>query len=149
MRRMRSVVVVAVMLAMVLALAVPAIADEDRKEKRLENRLERLDDRFFIVDGLERFYDFDGGVEQSNEQETESGDVEQSFNVTGGGENSNQCANVTGNVNTGNLQTQDGLVQFDSEIEEIEQEDIGSDLTVGGDSTVTCDQQVNQAAAAG
>ncbi len=149
MRRMRSGVVVAVMLAMVLTLAVPAIADEDRKDKRLENRLERLDDRFFIVDGLERFYDFDGGVEQSNEQETESGDVEQSFNVTGGGENSNQCANVTGNVNTGNLQTQDGLVQFDSEIEEIEQEDIGSDLTVGGDSTVTCDQQVNQAAAAG
>jgi hypothetical protein len=146
---MRSGVVVAVMLAMVLTLAVPAIADEDRKDKRLENRLERLDDRFFIVDGLERFYDFDGGVEQSNEQETESGDVEQSFNVTGGGENSNQCANVTGNVNTGNLQTQDGLVQFDSEIEEIEQEDIGSDLTVGGDSTVTCDQQVNQAAAAG
>src|SRR5215210_1247730 len=88
-------------------------------------------------------------VEQGFDQETESGDVDQSFNITGGGDNSNQCVNVTGDANTGNLQTETGFIQYASEIEEFEQEEISNDLTVGGTSTVTCDSQVNQAAAAG
>ncbi len=88
-------------------------------------------------------------IAQDFEQETESGDVEQSFNVSNTGDNSNQCANVNGTTNTGNLETQSGSIQFASDIDEFEQEDIGSELSVSGDSTVTCDQQVNQAAAAG
>ncbi len=88
-------------------------------------------------------------IAQHFEQETESGDVEQSLNVSNTGDNSNQCANVNGTTNTGNLETQSGSIQFASDIDEFEQEDIGSELSVSGDSTVTCDQQVNQAAAAG
>ncbi len=88
-------------------------------------------------------------VSQDFEQETESGDVDQSFTVTSEGSNGNQCVNASGVVNTGNLQTQSGSIQYASDIEEFEQEDIGSDLSVTGSSTVTCDQQVNQAAAAG
>jgi hypothetical protein len=88
-------------------------------------------------------------VEQPFEQEADSGDVEQSFEVTGGGDNANQCVNVTGNTNTGNSQNQTGIFQYASEIEEFEQDDTGNDLTVEGTSTVTCDSQVNQAAAAG
>jgi hypothetical protein len=87
-------------------------------------------------------------IAQDFEQETESGDVEQSFNVSNTGDNSNQCANVNGTTNTGNLETQSGSIQFASDIDEFEQEDIGSELSVSGDSTVTCDQQVNQAASA-
>ena len=37
-----------------------------------------------------------------------------------GATTANQCANVTGNANTGNLQTQTGILQYDSEIEEFE-----------------------------
>ncbi len=88
-------------------------------------------------------------VTQDFEQDTDSGDVDQSFEVSGSGDNGNQCANVQGNANTGNLQDQSGFLQYASEIDEIDQEDIGSTLTVTGTSTVTCDQQVNQAAAAG
>jgi hypothetical protein len=88
-------------------------------------------------------------ITQDFEQETESGDIDQSFEVTSTGDNSNQCANVNGTMNTGNLQTQSGSLQVASDIDEFEQEDIGSDLSISGDSPVTCDQQVNQAAAAG
>ncbi len=88
-------------------------------------------------------------ITQDFEQESESGDIDQSFTVAGGDDNGSQCANVTGEGNTGNLQNTTGSLQFASDIEEIEQEDIGSDLSVSGTSTVTCEQQVNQAAAAG
>ncbi len=88
-------------------------------------------------------------VGQEFEQETESGDVDQSFEVSGSGDNGNQCANIEGNANTGNLQNESGFIQYASEIEELEQEEIGADLSVTGTSTVECTQDVNQAAAAG
>ena len=88
-------------------------------------------------------------VEQPFEQEADSGDVEQSFEVTGGGDNANQCVNVTGNTNTGNSQNQTGIFQYDSFIEEFEQDDVGNDLTTSGTSTTDCTQEVNQAASAG
>lgn len=37
-------------------------------------------------------------VTQSNEQDVESGDVGQSFTVTGSGDNSNQCAPIQGSA---------------------------------------------------
>jgi len=88
-------------------------------------------------------------VSQDFEQETESGDVDQSFTVTSEGSNGNQCVNASGVANTGNLQNQSGSIQYASDIEDFEQEDVGGALTINGSSTVTCDQQVNQAAAAG
>ncbi len=88
-------------------------------------------------------------VGQEFEQETESGDVEQSFEVAGSGDNGNQCANIEGNANTGNLQDTSGFIQYDSEIEEFEQEDVGGTLSITGTSTVECTQDVNQAASAG
>jgi hypothetical protein len=88
-------------------------------------------------------------VEQGFEQETESGEVEQAFEISGSGSNGSQCVNVNGTTNTGNLQTETGTIQYASDIEELEQEDIGSDLSVTGTGTVTCEQMVNQAAAAG
>ena len=88
-------------------------------------------------------------VEQGFEQETDSGEVEQSFEISGSGDNGNQCANVNGTTNTGNLQNQSGSIQYASDIEEFEQDEIGSDLSVTGTGSVTCEQQVNQAAAAG
>jgi hypothetical protein len=87
-------------------------------------------------------------VGQDFDQDTDSGDVDQSFTV-GGGDNANQCVSVTGNTNTGNLQSSTGFLQYDSEIEDFEQDDVGNDLTVGGTSTTECTQEVNQAAAAG
>ena len=118
------------------------------------------DEGFFFGD--DRFEDdeedFDGsgfggdfgsdGVSQSFEQEAESGDVSQSFNVSNTGDNSNQCANVQGVANTGNAQNQIGVLQYGSEADDFEIEDSGSTITVSPSSTTRCDQQVNQAAAA-
>lgn len=88
-------------------------------------------------------------VEQDLDQDTDSGDVDQEFTITGEGSNGNSCVGVTGLANTGNNQSQTGTIQYDSDIDEIEIEDSGNELSVTGSSEVTCDQQVNQAAAAG
>jgi hypothetical protein len=49
-------------------------------------------------------------ISQDSEQEAESGDVDQSFEVTSEGDNSNQTAGIQGVSNTGNTQNQIGVV---------------------------------------
>jgi hypothetical protein len=88
-------------------------------------------------------------VGQDSEQDTDSGDVNQTFDVSGSGSNGNQCAGIVGNANTGNSQNQIDLIQYASDADDFEFDDTGSKLTVTGDGTTTCDQTVNQAAAAG
>ncbi len=89
-------------------------------------------------------------VTQSNEQEVESGDATQNFNVTGGGDNSNACQMVQGIDNTGNATNNTSVLQYAND---------GAGVGVsGGDFEISptqnenvpkvCDQQVNQAASA-
>ena len=85
---------------------------------------------------------------QETEQEAESGDVNQSFDVSQTGDNSNQCASPQGVANTGNPQNVIDLLQAGSEADDFEFEEVGSDITVDGTNETTCDQQVNQAASA-
>ena len=87
-------------------------------------------------------------VGQEGEQEGESGEVDQSFTVTSEGDNSNQCAGIQGVANTGNAQNQTNLIQYGSEADDFEFDEVGSNVDVSPSSTTTCDQQVNQAATA-
>src|ERR687898_267858 len=87
-------------------------------------------------------------VTQGTEQEAESGEVDQSFEITGEGDNSNQCAGIQGVANTGNAQNVIDVIQYDSEADDFEFEEVGSTIDVSPTSTTTCDQQVNQAASA-
>ena len=87
-------------------------------------------------------------VGQEAEQETDSGDVDQSFTVTGEGDNSSQCANIQGVANTGNSQNQLDLIQYGSIADDFEFDEVGSTITTSPANTATCDQQVNQAASA-
>ena len=87
-------------------------------------------------------------VSQEKEQETESGDVDQSFEATSEGDNSSQCANVQGTAQTGNSQNQLDLLQYDSEADDFEFDEVGSSIDESPTNTATCDQQVNQAASA-
>ena len=87
-------------------------------------------------------------VEQSFEQEAESGDVNQSFNASNRGDNSNQCAGIQGVANTGNAQNQISVVQNGSTADDFSFEDSGASITVSPNSFTSCEQQVNQAAAA-
>lgn len=88
-------------------------------------------------------------VTQEGEQDADSGQVDQSFNVSGSGDNGNQCVGITGNANTGNAQNQIDLIQYGSTADDFEFDDTGANLTVTGDGTTTCNSTVNQAAAAG
>ncbi len=121
---------------------------------------EDFEDEFFAAAPLEEeaffgedaFFEDDGyvgnEVGQSFQQEAESGDVSQSFNVSGGGDNSNQCVGIQGAANTGNAQNQVGVIQYGSAADDFSFEDSGASITVSPNSFTSCDQQVNQAATA-
>src|SRR4028118_796329 len=87
-------------------------------------------------------------IGQESEQETESGEVDQSFEVSSTGDNSNQCANIQGVANTGNTQNQLDLIQYGSEADDFEFDEVGSSLEVSPANSATCDQKVQQAASA-
>ncbi len=87
-------------------------------------------------------------IGQESEQETESGDVNQSFDVSSTGDNSNQCAGIQGVANTGNAQNQLDLIQYGSDSGDFEFDEVGSNIDVSPSNSTECDQQVNQAASA-
>ena len=87
-------------------------------------------------------------ISQESEQETESGEVEQSFEVSTTGDNSTRCAGIQGIANTGNAQNQTSLIQYGSEADDLEFDEVGSTITVSPENSTVCDQQVNQAASA-
>jgi hypothetical protein len=143
MRRIKTVLgVVAVMAAMLVAFAAPAMADDDwdwndrhDNDRWWDNRFDRFDfdDGFFFGD---------------NEQSAESGDVDQDFDVSGTGDNSNQTVGIQGVANTGNTQNQIGITQFGSEADDFEFDDVGSSMEVSPTNRTSSDQEVNQAASA-
>src|ERR687889_1590127 len=87
-------------------------------------------------------------VSQDTEQEGESADLDQTFTVTGSGDNSSQCANIQGVGNTGNAQNVTDVLQYGSTADDFEFEEVGSTIDVSPTNSTTCDQQVNQAASA-
>jgi hypothetical protein len=115
-------------------------------------------------------------VSHDVEQEADSGDVDQSFKVTGGGDNSNQTASIQGVANTGNAQNTIGVSDgfdddefFDDEFfddrffddrfffgdfdgdgfdDGLQFEDVGASIEVSPEQVVSSDQEVNQAATA-
>jgi hypothetical protein len=91
------------------------------------------------------FFDFgDGAIDQDVEQEAESGEIDQSFEVTGGGDNSNQTVSTQGVANTGNAQNVTGVVQVGGDADDFEFEDGGSSITVSPTNTTNSGNQVNQ-----
>ena len=88
-------------------------------------------------------------VGQESEQEAESGDVDQSFESSSTGDNSNVCLAPSFVTNTGNAQNQIDLLQDGSVAGDFEFDEVSSDITVGGTNETTCNQQVDQAASAG
>ncbi len=87
-------------------------------------------------------------VGQENDQEGESGEVDQSFTVTGSGDSANQCAALLGGAQSGNSQNQIGVSQSDeSEADDLEFDETGSDVTLSPELAEECEQVINQAAA--
>src|SRR3712207_3977376 len=93
-------------------------------------------------------FDFDDGLNQDVEQEAESGDVDQSFDVSGTGDNSNQTAGIQGVANTGNAQNVIDVTQVGGDADDLEFDDVGSSIEVSPSSTTDSVQRVNQSASA-
>ena len=87
-------------------------------------------------------------ISQEEEQEGESGELDQSFEVTGSGDNSTQCVGIQGVGNTGNAQNVTDILQYGSTADEFEFEEVGSTITVSPTNSTECTDQVNQAASA-
>ena len=166
---MKKMMLLAAMLALtVLAIGAPAaMADNDRQDDRFEDCFffdgvlicdDDFDRGFFIEDDFDGFFfdddedfdrfDFDGALDQDVEQDAESGDIDQSFDVSQTGDNSSQCAGVQGVANTGNAQNVLDLTQVDGDADDFEFDEVDSSIEVSPESSTTCDQQVNQAASA-
>ena len=156
MKRFKLILAVAATMAAIMAFsAAPAMAAPEDRLERLEERF--FDDGFFFdCDDFnfdrfcddDFFFDRDGNGFQDFEQEAESGDVDQDFEVSGTGDNSNQSANIQGVANTGNAQNQIGVTQIGSDADDFEFDDVGSDIDVSPESSFKSDQRVNQSAAA-
>ena len=99
-------------------------------------------------DVLDDFGAFADEFFQTSEQEADSGEVDQSFDVSGSGANSNQCVGAQGAANTGNAQNSINILNLGGEIDDLELDELESSLTVEPTNTTTCDQEVNQAATA-
>jgi|ERR671921_1187622 hypothetical protein len=103
---------------------------------------------FFEGDGDNDFVDFADGIDQDVEQEAESGDIDQDFDVTGTGDNSNQTVSTQGVANTGNAQNVIDVVQVGGDADDLEFDDVGSSITVSPSSTTDSVQRIGQAASA-
>ena len=87
-------------------------------------------------------------VTQESEQDAESGELDQSFEVTGSGDNSNQCVGIQGVGNTGNAQNLTDVLQYGSTADDFEFEEVGSSIDVSPANSTECTSEVNQAASA-
>ena len=137
MRRIRFVLAAAVLVVLVAGMAVgPALAQNFRFNDG------RHHDRGFFANNNNGTVDFE--TEQEIEQ---TGDVTLNTTVTSSGNNSNQCVAPLQFGNTGNIQNAQGFLQYNSTADDIEFS--GSSMTFTPSLTNTCDQSVQQAAAAG
>ena len=111
---MRKMMLLAVMVAMaaLMMAASPAMADDNDRDGFDDVTFRFVGDDFCdffgCEDDFDRF-DFNDGFGDF-EQEAESGDVDQSFDVSNTGDNSNQTAGIQGVANTGNAQNQIGVI---------------------------------------
>jgi hypothetical protein len=151
----KFVLLASVVAIVVAALALPALADErwNNDSRWDDNDSNHWWDNDWWKDHDDKNDDdFDKVaapvVTQESDQEAESGDVDQSFNVSNTGDNSNQCAGIQGVANTGNAQNQISVLQNGSEADDFSFEDSGSSIEVSPTNSTSCDQEVNQAASA-
>jgi LPXTG-motif cell wall-anchored protein len=87
-------------------------------------------------------------VGQESEQEGESGEVGQSFEVSSSGGSANQCAEILAAAQSGNAQNVTDVIEADSDADDFEFEDGGSSIGVSPELAEQCEQAINQAASA-
>jgi hypothetical protein len=84
--------------------------------------------------------------EEFSQEDVESGDVEPVVEISNTGNNVNLCPTVLQSANSGNVQNAQGVVQYETGVDDIEFE--GSTITFEVAAEGECVQTIEQAAAA-
>src|SRR5215216_365676 len=155
---------IAAMLALVVVVGVaPALADSNDFFDRFGDNdnhndfFDRFDDNdnhndffdhfFANNDILDNFFNHgDGGIEQSVEQESQSGHVSLGYQVTNSGDYASQCTPAIQFGNTGNFQNAPSFVQVGSEADDFEPGSI--EVTFDPQQGVDCSNEIQQSSAA-
>ncbi len=85
--------------------------------------------------------------QEFSEEDVESGDVEPAVDISNTGDQVNLCAAILQSANTGNVQNEQGVSQYQDEVDDIEFE--GSTIEITPEAVNECTQVIEQAAAAG
>src|SRR5215216_4934627 len=133
---MRKLMMLAAMLALVVVVGVaPALAQSND-----------FFDRFANNDFLDNFFNRDSGIEQSVDQQSDSGDVSLGYSVTNTGDYASQCAPAIQFGNTGNFQNASSFVQYGSEADDFEPG--GIEVSFDPQQGVDCSNTIEQSSAA-
>jgi hypothetical protein len=128
---LKRLMMILAMVALVLAVAVPALAAHNHNNGNNHNGN-------------------NGGsgssVAQPISQESQTGNVTANFTANQSGNNSSQCVTPLQFGNTGSLQNAQGVLQYASQSGDIQLE--GSNFTFSPTLNATCNQAVQQSAAA-
>jgi hypothetical protein len=123
---LKRIMLVLSLAAVFVVAAAPAIAESFFVE---EDDLDHFD---FIV---EDDFGFDGG-------DVSSGDVDMEVDIFNAGSNVNLCTTVVQSANTGNIQNQQGVFQYNSTADDIEFE--GSEIVIDAEAEGKCVQSIEQ-----
>jgi hypothetical protein len=159
---LRKLMMIAAMVALVVVVGVaPALANSNDFFDRFGNNHDRNDffdrfgnnhnrndffDHFNNNDFLDNFFNRDRGIEQSVDQQSQSGDVSLGYQVTNSGDYASQCAPALQFGNTGNFQNAPSFVQVGSEADDFEPG--GIDVTFAPQQGVQCSHEIQQSSAA-
>src|SRR5215216_814277 len=140
----------AAMVALVVVVGVaPALANSNDFFDRFgdNDRNDFFDSFFANNDFLDNFFNHgDRGIEQSVDQQSESGDVSLGYQVTNSGDYASQCAPAIQFGNTGNFQNASSFLQYGSEADDFEPG--GIEVTFAPQQGVECSNTIQQSSAA-
>jgi hypothetical protein len=124
---LKRIMLVLSLAAMFVVAAAPAIAQNFFVVEE--------DDPDFIIEGDFDNFDFDGG-------DVRSGDVDMEVDIFNAGNNVNLCTTVVQSANTGNVQNQQGVFQYNSTADDIDFE--GSEIVIDAEAEGDCVQSIEQ-----
>jgi hypothetical protein len=146
---LRKLMTLAAMVALVVVVGVaPALAQSNDFFDRFGNGNNNNDffDRFANNDFLDNFFNRDRGIEQSVDQQSQSGDVSLGYSVTNTGDYASQCAPAIQFGNTGNFQNGSSFVQYDGRADDFQPG--GIDVSFDPQQGVQCSNTIEQSSAA-
>jgi hypothetical protein len=144
---LRKLMMIAAMLALVVVVGVaPALAsDRNGHDDRFDHN-GFFHNFFDNNDFFDRFFNDNPGIEQSVDQQSESGDVALGYSVQNSGDYAFQCTPAIQFGNTGNFNNAPSFLQFGGEADDFEPG--GIDVSFAPQQATDCSNEIQQSSAA-